>query len=67
MIHPKQLRQRNRLKHPELPFGVYWRNKAKPYIVKFWQRATKDFKYVGVYNDVTAATEAADQYLKEHR
>ena len=45
-----------RLKHPELPFGVYWRNRPKPYIAKIYRR--KRLIYLGSFVTVSAAAAA---------
>lgn len=56
--------RRPRPKHPELPYGVYFRNKAKPYIVKF--RKKFDTIYVGSFSTISEAVEAANNFLRNN-
>ncbi len=67
MTPVKQLRPSIRHKHPELPYGVYWRDRALPYLVKFWDPALKRSKYLGSFCILDEAIAVADAYLKEHR
>ena len=56
-----------RTKHPELPYGVYWRDKGSPYVVKFWDPKMKRTVHVGCFCILKEATEAAEEYLRNHK
>jgi len=67
MKAPGQFRHSIRPKQPHLPFGVYWRKRARPYIVKFWQKQSKRYTYVGSFRDLAAASDAAADFVRTYR
>ena len=56
----------HRPKHPELPYGIYWRgaNYGEPYIVKF--RRAKRHINIGTFCILEEAIDARDKYLKDN-
>lgn len=57
---PKRAR---RWKNPDLPYGVYLRDKPRPYIVKFARR--KGTIYVGSFTNLADATAAAKEFRRK--
>lgn len=53
-----------RLKHPELPYGVYWRNRTKPYVAKVYRKRLGT-KYLGSFTTIAEASAAVRSFTLE--